>query len=269
MSYKIDFFLCFVALHFVLFFVRCLERAFFSLSSSFWFVLKSDRSEHSTTSECKIFTLTHKIHRIQKDSRRWYCRESFLTRWIRVEVNSDMHFYPAMICFYFFPAVVAVVPRFGSFSSRNFLGLFNERKDLIYWFPLNTHWESTQGNKLWVLRYNVVVFSCVLSLPPSRSLSLSLWHSPTYALALTEGVKIQFCDLKYDSVCKQIRPVDVAKKANPISFLQSNVKSMVLKQKCDLCSCRFVILFIREFRLCEWFRPKYFPNDCNVCQEKK
>lgn len=60
---------------------------------------------------------------------------------IRVEVNSNMHFYPTWFASIFFLFRLSFC--FFHFH-LNFLGLFNERRDLIYWFPLNTHWEYSE-----------------------------------------------------------------------------------------------------------------------------
>lgn len=114
---------------------------------------------------------------------------------IRVEVNNDMHFYPTWFASIPLSLSLPLVPC--SFSlcmwfflrvRCNFLGLFNEMRDLIYWFPLNTHWE-VRGNKLWVDFDCLCVFSS-----SSSSSSLSCLRN------ITEGVKIQFYDLNYDRV---------------------------------------------------------------------
>lgn len=145
-------------------------------------MLKSDRIEHSSTSECKIFTLTRKKNAPSKG----FVDDTLnlFSLCIRVEVNSNMHFYPTWFASIFFLFRLSFC--FFHFH-LNFLGLFNERRDLIYWFPLNTHWEYSEIS----CESFDLFFSCLRE--------------------ITEGVKIQFCDLKYECMRWSDLPMDVAK----------------------------------------------------------
>lgn len=74
----------------------------FLTSFSFWFVFKSDRPEHSSTSECKIFTLT-KLHHPRI---RWWYAQSFSHCAFGLRRNNNMHIYSTWFASIFFMLLI-------------------------------------------------------------------------------------------------------------------------------------------------------------------
>lgn len=97
---------------------------------SIWFVFESDRNKHSTAFVHKIsFTLTKKkIRKIRHPKDSLMILSWIFSHCARSCCSKQRH-------------ALLSTSSFFIYFLRNFSGLFNERRDLIYWFPLNTHWE--------------------------------------------------------------------------------------------------------------------------------